>query len=876
MALATSSSSHLLLALFSAMFLLVLISPAAAAAAASPAHGDVLTVGRRNITDAAGDKLVSAGRGSFTLGFFSPTGEPTKRYLGIWFTVSPDEAVCWVANRDRPLADKSGVLTITDNGSLRLLDGCGQVVWSANPTAAAAAPATARLLDSGNLVVVGDPSSTAARVWQSFDHPTDTLLPGMKIGKDLWSGRWWNLSSWSCPSDPSPGHYRYTTDNTRGVPENVIFHGDVETSYRTGPWNGLRFSGVPEMKDYADRFTYQLTNSPGEVTYGYVAKPGAGAPLSRLVLNDSGVVQRLVWHESKGRWQSLFTGPRDRFVCDAYGKCGAFGVCDAGAASTSSCRCVHGFTPVSPWKWTKMGDYSDGCRRNVSLDCAGDGRTTTDGFFQLKEVKLPDTKNASVDRDITLEECGKRCLADCSCVAYAAADIRGGGDGTGCIIWRDRLIDLSGVKEGQDLYLRLAQSQLVSQEKQLRSVTLLTLICEHSACISSNKFEKLTAKRKFPAAPVIGGSVASLVGILSILFSLRVIMRRKRPTTSAANGVQLQPISPASTVPSVELSSVKEATGNFSEGNIIGRGGFSVVYEGNLHDGRKVAVKRLKHPFHGDESGEAFMREVEVMSKLRHGNLLQLLSYCKESDERVLVYEFMQNKSLNLYISGEDPRLRALLNWERRLEIIRGIAKGVTYLHEGLSKEVIHRDLKLSNILLDDNWRPKIADFGTAKLFIDDETDATLVHSAGYTAPEYARQGYLTLKCDVYSFGVVLLEILSGQRHRTMPTLLADVWESWNQCKINGLLDPAVAQPEPELLFELERCAQVGLLCVQQSPDDRPNMSAVVAMLNSNSSEIKPPKKPLACGSSTGSPFYEPELSTQEASSTRRITIDLV
>ncbi|KAL6844525.1 hypothetical protein ACP4OV_026198 [Aristida adscensionis] len=829
----SSRSHHLLLVVFS-MFLLALTAPAAASLAS-----DVLTRGR-NISDADGDTLVSEG-GSFTLGFFSPTGAPpTKRYLGIWFTVSPLEAVCWVANRERPLNDTSGALVITDEGSLRLLDGAGQVVWSSNTTGAAA-PATARLLDSGNLVVMGDPSSAAAYVWQSFDHPSNTLLPGMKIGKDLWAGRWWNLTSWHSPSDPSPGTYRYTTD-PRGVPENAIWDDGEAKKYRTGPWNGLWLSGIPEMKTYADMFTYQLTNSPGEVTYRYVPKAGAAAPLSRLVLTDKGVVQRLVWDNATRKWRDFFDGPRD--VCDNYGKCGAFGVCDAGAASTSFCSCVRGFSSASPAERRAMRDASGGCRRNVPLNCAGDGRTT-DGFLVLNGVKLPDTNNASVDTDVTLDQCRERCLANCSCVAYAPTDIRGGGGGSGCIIWTDGLVDLRYVDGGQDLYLRAAKSELDK------------------------------AKRTFPSARIIGASVASLVlVIIIVLCSLLVIRGRRRPTISAANSIRA--ISHASTVPSVELSSVKEATGNFSEGNIIGRGGFSIVYEGHLPNGRKVAVKRLIHPFHSDESGEAFIREVEVMSKLRHGNLVQLLSYCKDGNERVLIYEFMQNKSLDLYIFGEDPGHRALLNWEQRLEAIRGIAKGVAYLHEGLSEEVIHRDLKLSNILLDDNWRPKIADFGTAKLFINDQADATLVQSAGYTAPEYAAQGYLTLKCDVYSFGVVLLEIVTGQRNRIMQTLLSDVWESWNQSKIKDLLDSAVGQPEPELLPELERCVQVGLLCVQQSPDDRPTMFSVLGMLNNSSSQIKPPKRPIACGSRTGSPSLEPGLSTPEASSTRRITTDLV
>ncbi|KAL6651963.1 hypothetical protein ACP70R_010888 [Stipagrostis hirtigluma subsp. patula] len=821
------ATNHLRLSLLAVLFSLSLLGFMASAADLA---SDTISRGR-NITD--GNKLVSA-NGVFTLGFFGYGVPMTRRYLGIWFTVSvPPEAVCWVANRDRPLADTSGVLTVTDAGSLLLLDGSGDVVWSSNTTGAAA-PATAQLLWSGNLVVT-DPSS-GAYLWQSFDHPSNTLLPGMKVGRNLWTNGVWNLTSWrSDKDDPSPGSYQYATD-TRGVPENVVWEeGGRREIYRTGPWNGLRFSGISEMKSYSNMFAFELTSSRGEITYSFVAKPGA--PLSRLLLTDKGVIQRLVWVD--GEWRQFFQGPEGD--CDRYGRCGAFGLCDPGATSTLPCGCVKGFSPVSPVAWS-MRNTSAGCRRNVPLHCAGDGKTTTtDGFVTVRGVKLPDTAGALVNATLTLDECRERCRANCSCVAYAPLDIRGGGAGSGCIMWTDKLIDIRYVDGGQDLYLRAAKSEL---EK-----------------------GKLAHRRL-----IIGASVASVVILLVVLFVLLMIRRRRRSRNLAANSIHS---SHASTVPSVELASVKEATGNFSEGNIIGQGGFSIVYEGNLPDGRKVAVKRLRHPFLADKSGEDFMREVEVMSRLRHGNLVQLLSYCKEMNERVLIYEFMQNKSLNLYIFGEDPKLRALLNWERRLEIIRGIAKGVAYLHEGLCEEVIHRDLKPCNILLDDNWRPKIADFGTAKLFFDDQaTDPTLVQSAGYTAPEYAAQGHLTLKCDVYSFGVVLLEIVCGQRNRTTPTLLSDAWESWNQCTIKDLLDSVVSQPEPELLSELERCVQIGLLCVQQSPDDRPTMPAVVAMLNSNTSQIKPPKR-LEFATRTRSHLDKQHVSMQEVSCPHNTTVDL-
>lgn len=261
------TSSHLLL------FSFLLLSPTASAATGMLSKG-------RNITD--GDTLVSAS-GTFTLGFFSP-GASTERYLGIWFSVSSD-AVCWVANSDRPLNDTSGVLVVGHTGSLLLLDGSGQVAWSSNSPNTSSVEA--RLDGNGNLVVSDQSSRTI--LWQSFDHPSDTLLPDMKLGKNLWTGGEWFLTSWRSADDPSPGDYRRTLDRN-GLPEVVLWQGNVKR-YRTGPWNGLFFNGVPEASSYASQFPLQVTASPGEITYMYTAK--AGAPLTRAVVNYTGVVERL-------------------------------------------------------------------------------------------------------------------------------------------------------------------------------------------------------------------------------------------------------------------------------------------------------------------------------------------------------------------------------------------------------------------------------------------------------------------------------------------------------------------------------------------------------------------------------------------------------
>ncbi|XBI59741.1 hypothetical protein VPH35_040757 [Triticum aestivum] len=653
---------------------------------------DILDKGR-NITD--GDTLVSAD-GSFTLGFFPP-GVLAKRYLGIWFFVSED-AICWVANRDRPLTDARGALVISDTGSLFLLNSFGQVVWSSNTTGAAST--TLQLFNSGNLVL-SDGSANGATMWQSFDHPSNTLLPSMKIGKNLWTREEWYLTSWASANDPATGKFRYITDG-EGVPQNILLDGD-KMIYRSGPWNGLLFSGVTEMASYSDKFAYQLTSSPSEVTYSYVS---AEASFSRLLLTDDGVYQRLVWDPTSRSWKIFFQAPRD--ICDHYGRCGVFGLRNANAPSTSFCSYVQGFNPTSPVQW-KMRDTSNGCRRNMVLDCGNGMSSTTDGFVVIDGVKLPDTHNVSVNASITLEECRTRCLANCSCMAYAPLDLKGGGAGTGCIIWTEDLMDLRYVDGGK-------------------------------SCISDPPI--IITRRRRRMQRVLGSSEPGL--------------RNEYP---------------------------------------------------------------LKQSLLTDKGRQHFSREVEVMSTPTHVNLAKLLYYCRDGEEWILVYEWMEKKSLNLYIFGEDG-LRSSLSWAQRREIIRGVAVGVEFLH---GRGFIHRDLK------------PIADFATAKLFIDEQTDLTLVQTRGYVAPEYIGEGALTYKRDVYSFGVVLLEMFSGKRRTSNATFLPDSGE---------LLDLAVGgEPEGEVLSGLLRCIQIGLLCVQYLPEHGPSMSEVVAMLNT-SSQLPRPLKP--------------------------------
>ncbi|CAN1177326.1 Cysteine-rich receptor-like protein kinase 10, partial [Linum perenne] len=291
---------------------------------------------------------------------------------------------------------------------------------------------------------------------------------------------------------------------------------------------------------------------------------------------------------------------------------------------------------------------------------------------------------------------------------------------------------------------------------------------------------------------------------------------------------------------------IRAATNNFTSGNKLGEGGFGVVYKGTLLNGQDLAVKRLAK---GSSQGDLeFKNEVKFVAKLKHRNLVRLLGFCLEGRERLLIYEFMPNASLDHFLFDNDKRVH--LDWERQYKIIEGIIRGLVYLHQDSQLRVIHRDLKVSNILLDADMNPKISDFGMAKLFGIDETHrntSRIVGTQGYMAPEYALHGMFSIKSDVFSFGVMVLEIVSGQksysfRHGSrMVDLLSYAWKNWTDGMYEHLIDPSLRNYSR---FEIERCIHIGLLCVQENPNDRPTMASVALMMTSSSMSLQLPSKP--------------------------------
>ncbi|XP_024028007.1 G-type lectin S-receptor-like serine/threonine-protein kinase At4g27290 isoform X2 [Morus notabilis] len=739
-----------------------------------------------------GETLVS-NEGIFKLGFFSP-GTSKKRYLGIWYKNIPVQTVVWVANRCDPINDSSGLFRINSTGSLVLLYQNKSVVWSTSSFKKAQKP-IAQLLDSGNLVLRDEEDTNLGTyLWQSFDYPSNIILPGMKIGWDMRTGLKRRVSAWKNTNDPCPGDLTFGVEfdpQLQTFPEPSLRKGSAKF-HRIGPWNGLRLGGQLELRPNA-LYSFDYVYNNDEMYYTYNVKNKS--LISIVVVNQlTSMCQRVTWIDADQTWRAQASLPRD--YCDNYGICGANGICDI--TTSTSCQCLKGFKPKIHEKWNSM-DWSEGCVRNNATSCQEKDK---DKFVKLSGLKLPDTTYSWMNTSLNLKECEAKCLSNCSCMAYANTDIRAKGD-------RD----------------------------------LMAVI------------------------------IASVVAVVSGMFSAGYYIGRR---TLKENNRRITPENGAREVDLelllFDLSTIATATDNFSMNYKLGEGGFGPVYKGKLEDGEEIAVKRLSMT--SRQGIDEFKNEAALIAKLQHRNLVKLLGCCIQGEEKLLVYEYMPNKSLDSFIF--DQVRGELLDWPKRFQIICGITRGLLYLHHDSRLRIIHRDLKASNILLDTEMNPKISDFGMARVFGGDQLEGStnrVMGTYGYMAPEYAYNGHFSIKSDVFSFGIMVLEIVSGKRisvfrpQRNSLTLTGYAWKLMKASREIELLDACLRDSYDS--FQVLRCIHVGLLCVQQRPADRPSISSVVVMLGSES-ELPHPKKP--------SYFMETDLPQEcsESPTSNHITMSVV
>ncbi|XP_021719539.1 G-type lectin S-receptor-like serine/threonine-protein kinase At1g11330 [Chenopodium quinoa] len=791
-------------------------------------------------------ETIVSSNGAFKLGFFSPPNS-THHYVGIWYSKLTTNNVVWVANRNNPLTDSSGgAIRISEDGNLRVLNAQNQTLWSSNINVSVSSQTNisiaseAQLLDSGNLVLTG---LEGMILWQSFKHPTDTALPNMKLTVNKNSDMRKMLQAWNGPSDPSFGRFSVGIDSF-AFPQLVIYNND-QPYWRSGPWNGHIFTAIQnnETDDFNDAGFILENDRQGtiSITYSYTNQ----SVLSNYGLSYQGTLTQRWWDESERKWKVAWEAPHTK--CDIYGKCGAFGSCNL--MNSPICRCLKGFQPKNKLEWSK-GYWEHGCMRKTLLQCErGSGKE--DGFFRVKAVKLPDNPAWLIGLDEN--ECRNQCLKNCSCIAYVY------DSSIGCMSWDKDLIDTEKLATGGvDLHLKLAHSELGN---------------------SSGKVAIIAATGSLLGA-------ATVVTLIFILWRRQTHKRQgkklqRRKTVSDILGIDGNQ-DQVEEVPLFEFEEVVTATNNFQDTNKLGKGGFGPVYKGKLEDGQEIAIKKLSKA--SGQGVEEFMNEVLVISKLQHRNLVRLLGCCVGGDEKMLIYEYMPNKSLDSLLF--DPVKKELLPWKKRYDITHGICQGLLYLHRDSRIKIIHRDLKASNILLDKNLNPRISDFGMARIFgekQDQDDTRRIVGTYGYMSPEYAMEGRFSEKSDVFSFGVLLLEIVSGKRNSIFwyeedsLSLLGYAYKLWEENNVISFIDPAIVDTYFSGQFEeIQKCIQVGLLCVEESAQDRPNISTVISMLRSELANIPHPKPPGFNHSQktkdVGSSFGQ----SQQSSSTNHTSVALL
>ncbi|KAJ6918083.1 hypothetical protein NC651_012338 [Populus alba x Populus x berolinensis] len=567
-----------------------------ASATSASATCDTLLVGQ---SLSASETLISQ-NGTFELGFFKP-GTSVNIYLGIWYKNFVDKAPVWVANRESPSNDPaSSKLELSADGNLVLLMNSNKTVWSTDLASSMSNTSTAEavLLDDGNFVV-RDGSNPSDIYWQSFDYPTDTWLPGAKLGLNKHTGQVQRLISWKNKEDPAPGMFSIGID-PNGSSQLFIEWNRSHRYWSSGDWDGVIFALV---HNNILKFSHVSNENESYFTYSVNT-----SYLSRFVIRFSGQMQQLTGSLSRFLFWSY---PSDQ--AEVYGLCGAFGVFNENLSSYD-CECLKGFKPLV------QKDWSSGCVRKSPLQCQNKRSAgKEDEFLKISNLTLP--ANSKTYQKVSAERCRLDCLEICSCVAYAY------NKNSGCSLWEGDLINLqqnSGVADGQagaEIYIRLAASE---PELQIgngstgtgnikRTVRTTLAVAIPTTLITFGLFMYFSCLRK--GKLIHRGKEYAGHDLLLFDFDTDPSSTNKE---SSSVDKRKNRWSKNMELPLFSYESVSVATGQFSDK--LGEGGFGPVYKGKLPTGLEIAVKRLSE--RSGQGLEEFRNETILIAKLQHRNLL--------------------------------------------------------------------------------------------------------------------------------------------------------------------------------------------------------------------------------------------------------------
>ncbi|XP_023907406.1 G-type lectin S-receptor-like serine/threonine-protein kinase LECRK3 [Quercus suber] len=721
--------------------------------------------------------------------------------LAIWFNKIPEKTIVWSANGDNLVPTGSKVV-LTKGGQLVLSDPTGTKIW--NSGSGDLRVVYAAMLDTGNFVLA---SQDGSHLWQSFDHPTNTMLPTQKMGLGE------KLVAHYSENNYSNGRFQFALQADGNLLLQTLAY-PIDWS-NTAYWlSGTIDSGFQVV--FNESGSIYLTTTNGSILMTVSSKSFSKQDYyQRAVMEYDGVLIHYVYpksstNTSKAWTWSILLPPN---ICKieeniGSGACGFNSYCELGENGRPNCRCPTGYTLIDP------NDVMKGCRQNFLPQSCDEASSETDQFdlSEMESVNWPLTDYGHYGGGVTEDWCREACLGDCFC----AMAVFGGGQ-----CWKKKIPLSNGFKDpinaGTKVLIKIRRDNSTSKlpGADLKKKNLSTMRLILSVLLSSSMF----------------------LNLLFLLAAFLLAFRFKYWKLKARNPYLVMP---GMNLRSYTFEELTEATNGFREE--LGRGAFAKVYKGVLEyeDRKLVAVKRLNNMER--EGDMEFKAEVSAIGRTNHRNLVQLLGFCNEGEHRLLVYEFMSNGSLASFLFGDSRPY-----WYQRIQIALETARGLFYLHEECSTQIIHCDIKLQNILLDDSFSARISDFGLAKLLKTDQTRTTtrIRGTKGYVAPEWFKNMPVTIKVDVYSFGILLLELIccrkSFEEAKGDDQMILADWAY--DCYKYKKLDLLVENDEEATndMKRVEKYVMIAIWCIQEDPSLRPTMKKVVQMMEGSIEVSVPP-----------------------------------
>lgn len=737
------------------------------------------------------DVLLSSPNPIFTAGFY-PVGENAYCFA-IWFTDL--STVVWMANRDQPVNGRYTTLSLSDTGTLVLVDAGSAIVWTSAgtrspPSSSSPSFMQLQLHDNGNLVLRN--SINGDHIWQSFDSPTNTLLPQQPLTRTT------QLISSRSLTNYSSGFYKLYFDKDNVL--RLVYEGiEITSSFWPPPWLNSWQAGRTTFNDSKIAVLDSFGNFISSDYFQFETSDLAKGPQRRLILEPDGLLRVYSLQNDNNKWQ--VTWQVSLQPCRTHGICGANGLCTYTPELGPRCACLPGY------KIKNHIDWSEGCVPDFELRCNDNTEDDSSTFLALNHVEYYGY-DIGYYQNYTLDQCKKLCLSYCSCKGFQYKFEPGNGvyscfpktllfngyQSTGFQYW---------------IYLRLPKDGL-SPDK--RSIQKTDLQCTSRVM----EIERVYRKQNEHSWLKPLASCAGVIGAIELICVL-VFLYKTRQRSSVTGGY----LQVGTGFKRFTYAELKKASRNF--GQEVGRGGSGVVYKGTLPDNRVAAIKCL---INEAKQGEAeFLAEVGTIGRLNHANLIEQWGYCVEGKHRILVYEYLENGSLAENLNSDK------LDWRQRFDIALGTAKGLAYLHEECLEWVLHCDVKPQNILLDSSFQPKVADFGLSKQLkrggVENMMNVSKIRGTrGYMAPEWVLNLPITSKVDVYSYGIVVMEMITGKS----PQELVNVDGGMEQ-KMDLVREMMDREEFDDDDGKMENLMRVALQCAQENKEARPTMRQVIHML---------------------------------------------